>query len=328
MLYQITVQVDADAMYREPYRIEVDGFLIEILLKPEVVVLQPGDTTFDHTSLIPPEPQRLVAALNISKKVEGYRDFLPEFSAATDGRPLQISLRDTLLLSELTALAQHLEAIGSFWLGIKKVYWEQPRRSWVPETPEEEEDLKSLPNHFQTKTDENKGYVVMNPDMLKSIIAERSLHRDLVLPMSFFREGCNDFAEGRYTPAFLSFYFYLDDLYGQGKTKNQAVKAKLKSSQQVRLALEQSIQDFNEEVSAPNLLELRKFLVQEGKEYTVDGLIDLVVQVRGNLAHFSQKSSKKKGHPLNQRDFRVMAYLMKSICTYTFIELTTGVIPE
>lgn len=315
-------------MHHKPYKLELDDLIVEVLLKAETLVLQPGDTTFSHKSSLPPTPTRLVEGLNISKRVEDYRPFLPNFTADVDSQRMHIEQRDTWLLSELTTLAQHLEAIGSFWFGIRKIHWEQPKRSWIPETPEEKEALKKLPNHFEIKTGENECYTDLNPEMLASIIDKRPVHRHLVLPMSFYREACNDFTEGRYTSAFLNFYFYLDDLYGQGKTKNQAVKQKLKSSKHVRAACTQAIQDFNEDINSPNLVELEQFLNAEKKDLTVYGLIDLIVQVRGNLSHFSQKSSKKKGHPLNQREFRVMAYLLKFICTYTFFELTTGEPPK
>lgn len=315
-------------MHHKPYKLELRDLIIEVLLRPETFVLQPGDTTFDNESPLPPEPTRLVERLNISKRVEEYGSCLPSLITDADGHRIRIELRDTLLLSELTALAQHIEAIGSFWFGIKKIHWAKPTRTWIPESSEEKAALKNLPNRFQTKNDENVGYTDFSPKMLASIVTDRSTHQNLVLPMSFFREASNDFAGGRYTSAFLNFYFYLDDLYGQGKTKNQAVKQKLRSSQHVRAACTQTIRDLNEDANAPNLAELQRFLTEESTALTVDGLIDLVVQVRGNLSHFSQKSSKKKGHPLNQREFRVMAYLLKSICTYTFIELTTGEPPK
>lgn len=306
MLYQITVKVESEAIYHQPYMLDVDNFILEVMLSPD----------------------KVVEKLNIAQKVKNYQDFLPEVSSDIKSHITQVSLRDSPLCFFLVDLAQHIEALGSFWFGIRKIYWESPKRAWIAETPEEQEALEFLPNHFQRESHENKCYREMSPQMLASLVQSRRLHKHLVLPMSFYREACNDFNSGRYTSSYINFYFYLDDLYGQGKTKNQEIEKLLKSSQYVRQAVQQTLQLYQEIESLDNLEELKEFLNLERKEFSVDGIIELIVQVRGNLSHFSQKSSKKKGHPLNQRDFRSMAFLMKSICTHTFMELTTGEMPK
>lgn len=306
MLYQITVKVDADSVYHQPYRLEVDHFILDVIVGQN----------------------KVVEALNIALRVKNYQDFLPEVSSDVESRIAQIKLRDSSLSFFLIDLAQHIEALGSFWLGIKKIYWESPKRGWIAETPEEEKDLEFITNDFQRESHENKCYREMAPEMLESLVKNRQLHRNLVLPMSFYREGCNEFSSKRYTSSFINFYFYLDDLYGQGKTKNKEVENLFKSSEHIRNAFEETIRFFQDEENSENLEELKEFLETEKKTLSVDGLIELIVQIRGNLSHFSQKSSKKKGHPLNQRDFRSVALLMKSICIFTFAELTTGERPK
>ncbi|MBD1854925.1 MULTISPECIES: hypothetical protein [Leptolyngbya] len=306
MLYQITVKVDADSVYHQPYRLEIDHFILDVIL----------------------DQNKVVETLNIALRVNNYQDFLPEVSSDIESQITQIKLRDSSLLFSLIDLAQHLEALGSFWLGIKKIYWESPKRGWIAETLEEAKDLAFITNDFQRESHENKCYMEMAPEMLASLIKNRQLHRNLVLPMSFYREGCNEFSSKRYTSSFINFYFYLDDLYGQGKTKNKDVENLLKSSKHIRSAFEETIHFFQDEKNSENLEELKEFLEMEKKTMSVDGLIELIVQIRGNLSHFSQKSSKKKGHPLNQRDFRSVALLMKSICRFTFMELTTGEQPK
>lgn len=306
MLYQITVKVEADSVYDQPYRLKVDHFILDVILGQD----------------------KVVEVLNIALRVKNYQDFLPEISSDIESRITQIKLRDSSLSFFLIDLAQHIEALGSFWFGIKKIYWENPKRGWVAEIPEEEKDLELIINDFQQESHENKCYKEMTPEMLGSLIKNRQLHRSLVLPMSFYREGCNEFSSKRYTSSFINFYFYIDDLYGQGKTKNKEVENLFKSSRHIRNAFEEAIQVFQDKENFENLKELKEFLEMEKKTLSVDGLIELIVQIRGNLSHFSQKSSKKKGHPLNQRDFRSVALLMKSICIFTFTELTTGEQPK
>lgn len=306
MLYQITVKVDADSTYHQPYRLEVDHFILDVILGQN----------------------KVVEALNIALKVKNYQDFLPEVSSDIESRITQIKFRDSSLSFFLIDLAQHIESLGSFWFGIKKIYWESPKRGWVAETPQEERDLGLTKNDFQRESHENRCYREMAPGMLESLIKKRQLHRNLVLPMSFYREGCNEFSSRKYTSSFINFYFYLDDLYGQGKTKNKEVENLFKSSEHIRKAFEEAIHFFQNKENSENREELKELLEMEKKAFSVDGLIELIVQIRGNLSHFSQKSSKKKGHPLNQRDFRSVALLMKSTCIFTFTELTTGEQPK
>lgn len=306
MLYQITVKVEAEATCQRSYKVEVDNFTLEVMVNLD----------------------KLVEALSISLKVKNYQDFLPQVSSDIESRITQIRLRDSAICFFLVDLAQHIEALGSFWFGVKKIYWESPKRAWIAESPEEQEALEFLPNHFQEEAHENKCYRELSPEILASLVHDRRLHHHLVLPMSFYREACNDFSSRRYTSSFINFYFYLDDLYGQGKTRNKEVEKLFKSSEHVRQAVQQTIQLYQDEESSENLDELKKFLQLEKKELDVDGIIELIVQIRGNLSHFSQKSSKKKGHPLNQREFRSVAFLIQSICTHAFIELTTGEMPK
>jgi hypothetical protein len=290
----------------KPYKVEVDNFILEVMVNSD----------------------KLVEALSISHRVKNYQDFLPLRSLDIESRITQITLRDSAVCYPLVELAQHLEALGSFWFGIQKIHWESPKRAWIAENPEEQKALKLIPNNVQEEAHEKNCYREMSRDMLATLVHSRLRHRHLVLPMSFYREACNEFFSGRYTSSFINFYFYLDDLYGQGKTKNKEVEKLFKSSRHVRKAVQQSLQLYQDEESLENLNELKKFLHLEKKEFTIDGIIELIVQIRGNLSHFSQKSSKKKGHPLNQREFRSVAFLMNSICAYTFINLSSGEMPQ
>ncbi|NMF64913.1 hypothetical protein [Brasilonema octagenarum] len=306
MLYQIIVKVESEAIYHQPYKLEIDNFILGVMLSPDKVVEE----------------------LSIALRVKNYQDFLPQVSSDIESQITRIDMRDSPLCFLLVDLAQHIEALGSFWFGIKKIYWESPKRAWIAESFEEQEALEFSTHDFQQESHENKCYREMSPGMLASLVQNRLLHQHLVLPMSFYREACNDFSSGRYTSSFINFYFYLDDLYGQGKTKNKEVEKLFKSSEHIRKAIEQTIQLYQNVGDSENFDQLKKFLDMEKCEFNVDGIIELIVQVRGNLSHFSQKSSKKKGHPLNQREFRSMAYLINSICIHTFIELTTGEMPK
>ncbi len=64
MLYQITVKVEAEATYQRPYKIEVDNFIIEVIVNSG----------------------KIVEALSIALRVNNYQDFLPQVSLDIESR--------------------------------------------------------------------------------------------------------------------------------------------------------------------------------------------------------------------------------------------------
>lgn len=306
MKYQIEVEVEADAVCERQSAVKVNEYFAEPLVD-------------DNGRLI---------ALLLSISVQDYSSYLPTVSRDPTTDMLTITLRDGELADRLIDMAQHIEAIGSFWLGIAKVYWERPTRRWIGDTPEELDILKTLPNECIHTRSEKELEMKVTPEILGSIIANRRLHANLTLPMSFYREGCNDFKRGYYANAFVNFYFFLDDLYGAGATKNKQVEDRLKRSVHVRAAVKEAIDELVNPGPSDNLAQVMSFLHDEHKKLSVDGIIELFVQVRGNLSHFSQKSTKKKGHAFNQFEFRGIAHLLQAVCIFTFARLTTGEPPR
>jgi hypothetical protein len=95
-----------------------------------------------------------------------------------------------------------------------------------------------------------------------------------------------------------------------------------------QIEVKKAIEELAEPGPSENLSQVMFFLQEEREQFTVDGVIELIVQVRGNLAHFSQKSTKRKGHAFNQYDFRGVAYMLQAVCIFTFARLTTGEPPR
>ncbi|POZ87766.1 MULTISPECIES: hypothetical protein [Petrotoga] len=153
---------------------------------------------------------------------------------------------------------------------------------------------------------------------------KKEIYEHLIIPLSFYQEGRNEFELKRYINAYYNFYFYLEDLYGNGKTKNYQIRREFLKSNQLKEAVSKTIEEFKNGPSKKHYKNLKSFLKLESCSYDIEGVISLIVKVRGNLHHFSQKSSKKLGHPFNQKDFETMAFLLMSICVKTYTRLTTG----
>jgi hypothetical protein len=163
MKYQIEVDVEADAVCERLFEVRINEFFVEPLVDD------------DHK----------LRALLLSTVVKNFSSYLPTVGRDPTTDMLRFTIRDGELAHRLIDMAQHIEAIGSFWLGISKVYWERPIRRWIGETTEELDLLKTLPNEWKETRNEKDLKLKVTPEILGSIIANRSLHANLTLPMSF-----------------------------------------------------------------------------------------------------------------------------------------------
>ena len=113
----------------------------------------------------------------------------------------------------------------------------------------------------------------------------------------------------------MNLYFFLEDLYAGGKTKNYQVLEEFKSSAQLSAAVKDAIQEFiGAEMPLHHREALQEYIRLAHVEFSVEGILKLIVFMRGNLHHFSQKSAQPKGNPLNQFWLETLAFLMISIC--------------
>jgi hypothetical protein len=267
------------------------------------------------------EPGKPISEFVVKIRVSNYQAYLGRFDPTTD--PPSITIPECPYSGELLQLLQFLEATGSFWLGIQRIRWDEAEYGWEAEDEQERGELQIFSFAQKQPVYERREQRVQ-PLLLWELLTRRMELNYLVLPMSFFREGMNDFTAHRYVNAYHNFYFFLEDLYGDGKTKNRQVAAAFRRSKQIQAALRQLLADSDGNGLGAHLGAVGEFAKMEGCAMTPDGLIDLIVKVRGNLHHFSQKSTRLKGHPLNQDRFRSMAYLLMGVCLKTSARLLGG----
>jgi len=299
MIFQVKVKFQGDTYVKLPYELNIEPYKITIKCNDK----------------------KIVNEIIVQRKIIDYENYMPKFETLEPHKH-SLKISEGPYFDEILNLLQTIESLGSFWFRVEKIHWDSPERKWIPENDEEKEKIKITNINF--KKEYQKKLIEMHPSVLSQIIELRDDYKHMIIPMAFYREGCNDFKSFRYVNAFMNFYFYLEDLYGNGKTKNYHVKHEFIKSKQIKYAIDKTINNFSER----HLSNLKEFLKLENCELEHEGIIELIIKVRGNLHHFSQKSTKKKGHPLNQRDFETMAYLLMSICIHTFTILATGKSPK
>jgi len=300
MLYRITVSVQGGAWVKTSYPLNI----------------------LDYHLQVNADDEGRVTEMSIETRVCDYQTVIPTLQpgAGTEEQPCTIRTPANPYHEDLIALTQYIESIGSFWFQIGEINWSEPKVEWVPESEEEEQALSVISLHRYSK-----GYpdnpVEMHPSHLAHVIARRRELEYLTIPMAFFRQGQNDHRAFRYISAFYNYYFFIESLYGHGKSKNYHVKRAFRKSPQLRRAMARSLQVMESPESMRHAHTLREQFDEEHCPWTTEGAIDFLVSMRGKLHHFSLESTKTKGHPLNEERFEALAYFIYRTCLQLLVGL-------
>lgn len=290
VLVQLTAQVEAVGIVPEPFGIEIPPYAVDLGC----------------------DANRRIVEIRIQKRVALTDIQLPKRTLSED-QVLTFSIPShEPHFQDILDLAQYIESIGSFHLGIRHIHWSNAKYDWVPETEEERRSLQVFSSNTTLTYPETP--VPVTPEVLYRLVRSRERLDHLKIPMAFFREGVNDYRAFRYVDAFRNHYYFLEGLFGGTKTKNRQVEEKFHSSPILLKAVDQTLKEFSEPRLSRHQRSLDQFFRREGTAWNTEGVIKFLVGMRGNLLHFSQGSSKPKGHPLNQREFESVAFLILRIC--------------
>ena len=148
----------------------------------------------------------------------------------------------------------------------------------------------------------------------KTVIETKNRYSSLTIPKAFWREGINEFNSFRYINAFYNFYFILEGLYGNRKTKNDGVETEFKKSSEFRELIKWII---NEIDSSPKHKDkINKMLKYRNKSLDEEGIIDLIIKTRGSLHHFANTDQIVQGTPFNQNDFESIAWVTLGLANH------------
>jgi hypothetical protein len=265
-----------------------------------------------------PDKEGILACLKIIKKVDNPEKFYSKIDKGDGNAKFNITVEsDESVFADLKSDFQYIESYLAFIGDLKKIHWEEARQEWVPETPEEKSKLKvygvSLERHYPDTP------IPIGKDIMLKVIRGKTKYDSLTTMKSFFREGKNFFTQFRYVDAFYYFYFIIEDLYGGGKTKNTAIERNFKSSKDLRETVKWEMKNHiytNEKHSKA----ISQLLAEEKKPNDTDGIIELMVAVRGRLHHYVSRSSLKQATPLNQRDFESSAFLIMGMALMSILK--------
>lgn len=258
--------------------------------------------------ILTPDEKGWLSSIKIITEVSDPKKFSSRIEPGNGKVALNIIIDgDRELKEQLIWEFQKLESLLSFNTdgSLKTINWDEPQEDFIPENEEEEKQVSVRNMYFTKEYPEYPSQ--LREELFAEIVDTKEYFIPLIVPMAFYREGMNEFHSRRYINAFYNFYFVLEDFYAQGKTKNKDIGDAFIESKEVREFMRWMIED-NLVKYDKHRTNIQKFCVEEKVSYGIDGLINLLLKVRGNLHHYSGKSSKHVGTPFLHEDFQSIAF--------------------
>ena len=225
---------------------------------------------------------------------------------------------DRQLLDSVIAEIQTLESALSLFMPLRQINWRYPEYEPVFEEGEEQGDSGAV--HF------SRGKIPPQKIVEKtfvSIVGIGLKAQSLTVVASFWREGENDWVAGKFINAFFNYYFVLEGLYGNRKTRNKDVEAEMRKS----AGLLAQIEKFNSGQHPVQHLKQLATMLSVSTIPTSEELVGLLVSTRGMLHHFQNNPNREQGSPLVHDKYEGIAYLARQLAHGSILELTRSISP-
>jgi hypothetical protein len=197
--------------------------------------------------------------------------------------------------------------------GLEQIDLYEADVSWLAESEADKKRLNTT--HFRLKLARSGRPPFRVPfSVVTRSIAALHQNLDWEFPLGFFRKGRRDFLERRYIDAIYDYYFLLETLFGNGKTRNTQVKAEFKKCPTLCSTCGQVIQEGERAIR--NRGSGRRVLDVFCSEYatkTPEEYLEHVVDLRGFLHHHSSKN-KRAWNPIDEAAFELDAILLGEVC--------------
>lgn len=278
---------------------------VTVLCDPYGISFLPGSDGFVHE-------------IQITKPVVLSKDEIPTTTYTPDEAYVaRISTPRSDAEDDLTDLLQYLESLGGFWLGLRNVAWEAAKKEWIPESPDDRRRLGLFSSGTSWSFPERAQPLELA--LVHRLLADREKNQPYVIPLAFVRDGLNEYKRFRFIMAFFQFFFYLEDLYGHGKWKARQVKEQFLGSSHLKEVSADVLTSLGDPDHRFDRRQIEEHLTDHGLAFDAQGLIELLVDMRGRLHHFSQRDKGTRGHPLNHHEFKGIAFVALQFCLRSYV---------
>jgi hypothetical protein len=222
------------------------------------------------------------------------------------------------LFDSVIAEIQTLESALSLFVPLRQINWRYPEYEPVFEDGEGRSDLGAV-RVSRGKIAPQK----IAEETFVSIVGLGLKAQSLTVVASFWREGENDWVAGKFINAFFSYYFVLEGLYGNQKTKNRHIEAEMSKSPELLAQIEK----FNGGQHPVQHLKQLATMLNVTTPPTPEELVRLLVSTRGMLHHFQNNPNREQGSPLFHDKYEGIAYLARQLAHGSILELTCNITP-
>ena len=262
-----------------------------------------------------------LAKVRIIKPIEHPERFYSVFNKGESDQVEVLQVRsDGELFDSTIAEFQQLESMLAFSVDIKKVHWESPSYSLIPENDEEQKRIQ----FFGARVKRGK----RPPDKLtrgelQAIVTARERLQYLTVIQAFWREGRNAFDDQQYISAFSQFYHILEDRYAPGASDKNVVRRKFQDSAEL-VGFIEGIIKANTAIPPPHHNQVLDMLARRLKQFDVRGLIHLITETRGEVYHFVDNSRRAYANPFRNGQYAGLALLMLILTRMIIHQRTVG----
>lgn len=204
-----------------------------------------------------------------------------------------------------------VEGLLAFW-GVESIDINDAEESWLPDNDAEKERLKifSFKRSFKTLTDAE-----LHPtsfDLVARAFIAALDSKDIEVPLSFFRKGRIDSRERRYIDAIYDFYFVLETVYGDGKTKNYQVKQALQENAELCQLVEATLADEFLRATMAREPRLCESFDKNYRNRSAQEILSHFVELRGFLHHHT-RNRPGIWHPEDHSRFEFDAIVLEHL---------------
>ncbi|CAN5679599.1 hypothetical protein BH23PAT2_BH23PAT2_10110 [soil metagenome] len=253
-------------------------------------------------------------------------DKLPTIENGTGPVRLNITYQKPECRDDMMEKLIYFESLGAFWWRVKSFNLYEAREDWVPENDADRQRVKLL--GFSMQQSYNKQPQPLHDHQIKDLLDMEDGEKEMVIPMAFYREASINFENHKYIIAFQNYFLMIEGLHGRGLSGTNQLVGALMSTPELNSATERMLKKVMAEPTNQHFKTLERELKELGKSMEVEGLIYWLVSTRGQLMHFSVKSSKKQGTPLVHGDYRTHAYVASGICIFLYTDFHSKVLKE
>ena len=285
MLFQVTAEVEGEFALVSDLQVPVDDLVVDLLAT-----------------------NGRLTSIRISTHVKA-EDFATGFAS---GLRIVINARSDVL-DRLTRYLQTMESNLAFASvgGLARVRWDQLKERRIPETLDEQRFV-SFPGIDFTDFYEPLRRELTNSET-ESLVRASSNFDNLVIPKAFWREALAELIGLRFIQAFQGFYYVLEGLFANGKSASKEVIKAFSRSDVLTTVTARVIPTHLNDDSYGS--QLRGFYESQGCSTDVPGTYKLLVEMRGHLHHFQQRSKKPQPTPFDQTKYESLANLASDLAT-------------